>query len=114
MIALEAFIEKLGKALYIPLDGFVEFFNGKLMVGKTLEALDLTQIHKCLMIWCTYMYLEASYNFKLTSLSPEIAAGYYKNGEMPPEEPEKAEIDGNAPIEAQDEIEEEIIAPASP
>jgi len=33
---------------------------------------------------------------------------------MPPEEPEKAEIDGNAPIEAQDEIEEEIIAPASP
>ena len=33
---------------------------------------------------------------------------------MPPEEPEKQELDGNAPIEVQEEIEEEIIAPASP
>lgn len=41
LIALEGFIEKLSKALYTPLDGFLEFFNGKLMEGKELEAVDM-------------------------------------------------------------------------
>jgi hypothetical protein len=104
VIALQVFFEKLGKALYTPLDGFLEFFNGKLMASKFLEALDLIQINKSIMIWSIWQFLEASNNLKLTALTPEIAAGYYKDDKLTesPEQEEKPEL---APEAKEEEIE---------
>ena len=60
------------------------------------------------MLWTIYQFLEDSYNFKLTALSPEIAAGYYSDGTMPTEpEPE------SVPTKVEEEIEEDINDPTA-
>jgi hypothetical protein len=57
------------------------------------------------MIWVVWQYLEATDNSKLTALSPETAASYYRSGELPDAPVPEMEPES----ETKNEIEEEIV-----